>query len=113
MMAKVRSVNHGRIKPKYDPKPNAREKKHKAFVKDQSCFGCGSKPVDAHHSLLDVDGKRWRRDHLWLLPLCHYGCHQGDRGVHGLGSEKAWLASIGQTQESAIAYMRWLQEQSE
>lgn len=107
-------VTHQRIKPKYNATPNAREKRHKRHVQGQSCFGCGKAPPnDAHHTLLAFEGKRWRRDHMWLLPLCHYGCHQGQRGVHGVGSEQAWLRSVGQTEAAAIAYMAWLWEQSE
>lgn len=106
-------VNHGRIKEKYNPVMSAREKRHKAFVKTQPCYGCGANQVDAHHSLLNIEGKRWRRDHRWLLPVCHHQCHQGSTGIHGLGSEYAWLASIGQTEQNAAAYMAWLWEQSE
>lgn len=106
-------VNHGRIKPKYSPNMNAREKRHKAYVKEQPCFGCGAKPVDAHHTMLNFEGKRWRRDHMWLLPVCHSVCHQGRHGIHGIGSEAAWLERIGQTQQAAIDYMAWLWEMSE
>lgn len=105
-------VTHGRIKPKYSPVMSAREKKHKAFVKDQPCFGCGASRVDAHHSMLHIEGKRWRRDHQWLLPACT-NCHTGMDGIHGIGSEGGWLASIGQTEKAAVAYMKWLWEQSE
>ena len=105
-------VQHRRIKEKYSPTMNAREKRHKAYVKEQPCFGCGAKPVDAHHTMLHIEGKRWRRDHAWILPACKR-CHQGPAGIHGIGSEMAWLESIGQTQQAAETYMAWLWEKSE
>lgn len=111
-MAKVRSVNHGRIKERYSPKMTAREKRHKEFVKSQGCWGCGNRQADAHHWMGDAPGKRWRRDHQWQIGVCHYGCHQGPNGIHGLGSERLWLESIGQTEEAAVAYMQWMWEQS-
>ena len=80
--------DHRRIKPKYNPAPNAAEMRHKARVKQMRCMGCGKWPVDAHHVMGNVEGKRWRRDHRFLVPLCHDDCHQGPNGVHGIGKEE-------------------------
>lgn len=80
----------GRIKPKYNPIPNAAEKRHERFVKEQPCFGCGVYGrSEAHHTLLPVEGKRWRRDHRLRVPVCH-DCHKGPQGIHGIGSEREW-----------------------
>lgn len=43
-------VNHRRLKPKYNPTPNSRERKHHAFVMEQGCLVCGGDAV-AHHVL--------------------------------------------------------------
>lgn len=101
------SPNHKRIKAKYSPVMTAAEKEHALFVTEQLCFGCGSCPVQAHHTLLSFPEKRWRRDHDWLLPVC-YACHTN---IHdNFGDETVWLESIGRTPEEAIAYMAGLHE---
>lgn len=78
-------VNHRRLKPKYNPTPNSRERKHHAFVMEQGCLVCGGDAV-AHHVLQDTPNKRWRRDHTIVVPLCdpHH------RELHGSGSELEW-----------------------
>lgn len=82
-------VNHGRMKPRYNPVMNAAEKRHKAWIKSLACIGCGGGPSDAHHTLLSIPGKRWRRDHEYLIPVC-WCCHQGPNGIHGIGNELTW-----------------------
>lgn len=95
---------HRRMKPKYNPQPNAEESRHEARLEQQPCYGCGRFGVSCHHTLLNFPEKRWRRDHRYQLPVCQ-DCHQGDNGIHGIGSEEKWLASIGKTPEQAINYM--------
>ncbi|WP_160732377.1 hypothetical protein [Pelagerythrobacter marinus] len=87
---------HGRIKPKYNPQPNSGEREHKAYVKEQPCYGCGIHgQSEAHHIMLDCPGKRWkRRDHRFLVPLCP-DCHRGPEGVHGVGCEAKWCERNG------------------
>ncbi|MGV7119616.1 hypothetical protein [Sphingopyxis sp. 550A] len=88
-------INHGRIKPRYNPKPNAAERRHKDRVKRMPCCGCGRRgPSDAHHTLLPVPGKRWRRDHEFIVPVCK-DCHQGTNGIHGIGHEGLWCDRVG------------------
>jgi len=83
-------VNHKRMKQKYSPVMNAAEKRHKAWIKSLPCIGCGAVGrSDAHHTLLSIPGKRWRRDHEFLIPVC-WDCHQGPRGIHGIGNELTW-----------------------
>lgn len=99
------SPNHKPIRAKYSPRMTAAEQRHRARVLVQPCFGCGWPGVQAHHTLLKIDGKRWRRDHYWLLPVCQ-PCHTE---IHDtLGSEVAWLSEHGKTEAQAIEYMRGL-----
>jgi len=102
MLPKLRP--YGRIKAKYDPKPNAAEKRHEQRLMRMPCFGCGRFGVSCHHTMLKFPAKRWRRDHRFQYPLCH-DCHQGDNGIHGIGNERKWLASVGKTEAEAIAYL--------
>lgn len=104
--------NHGRIKARYNPQPNAAERRHEQRLESLPCFGCGRFGVSCHHTMLDFPAKRWRRDHRFQLPVCP-ACHQGDEGIHGIGSEKKWLASVGITEAEAIAYMLDLWDESE
>lgn len=104
--------NHGRIKARYNPTPNAAERRHELRLETLPCFGCGRFGVSCHHTMLDFPAKRWRRDHRFQLPLC-WDCHQGPNGIHGLGSESKWLASIGMTEAEAIAYTLDLWDESE
>jgi len=83
-------VNHRRLKPKYNPTPNSRERKHHAFVMEQGCLVCGGDAV-AHHILQDTPNKRWRRDHQILVPLCD-GHH---RELHANGNEIKWQQGHG------------------
>lgn len=93
-------VNHGRIKEKYNPNPNAAERAFELHLYQQPCFGCRGQTHVAHHTRLEFEGKRWRRDHRWQLPLCN-PCHADAHAVR----EADWLASIGKTETAAIAYM--------
>lgn len=96
--------NHRRIKERYNPVPNALEKRHEERLETLPCFGCGRFGVACHHTMLNFPAKRWRRDHRFQLPLC-WDCHQGPKGIHGLGSEKKWLASVKISEAEAIAFM--------
>lgn len=104
--------NHGRIKERYNPVPNAAERRHEKRLEGLPCFGCGRFGVSCHHTMLDFPAKRWRRDHRYQLPLCRE-CHQGPNGVHGIGSEAKWLASVEITEAEAIAYVIDLWNESE
>lgn len=96
------SPPHRSIREKYNPKPNAMESRHRDNVREKLCFGCGRWGVTGHHTLLNYPGKRWRRDHRCLLPVCH-DCHTA---IHDdFGNEEAWLESVGRSAPEAIAYM--------
>lgn len=99
--------DHKRNKARYNPQPNAAERRHADRVRARPCFGCGAFGVSAHHTLLDFPEKRGRRDHRYLLPVCH-DCHQGDEGIHGIGDEGKWLASVERTEAEAIQYIKHL-----
>lgn len=104
------SPAHGRIREKYNPVMNVAEKRHKARVQREPCFGCGSPFVQAHHTLLKFPEKRWRRDHMCLLPVCA-ACHAL---IHDhFGCEELWLDSIGIETDEAIGYILRLRAESE
>jgi hypothetical protein len=96
------SPNHNRIKERYNPTPNAAERRHEQHLEMLPCFGCGRFGGRCHHTMLKFPQKRWRRDHRYQLPICD-DCHQGPNGIHGIGNEAKWLASIGKTEAEAIS----------
>ena len=85
-------VAHVRIKPKAKAAPTAKEKRHMDRIASLGCLKCG-KPASLHH-LMKAPGKVRRRDHRFVVPLCR-DHHQGDEGVHGLGSEAAFKERHG------------------
>ena len=89
-MGELRKHNGtGRTKEKYNPVPNAKEAAFADFVREQPCLGCGKYGCHAHHVLQRFDGMRWRRDHMYRIPVCP-DCHQGRDGIHGMGNERKW-----------------------
>lgn len=80
-------VNHKRIKPKYNPVPNDSERKHHLhLIEEHGCICCGRKADVVHHPLTRHPDQRWRRDHLYVVPMtadCHTGLHRN-------GNEAAW-----------------------
>lgn len=104
--------DHKRIKERYNPVPNAAEARHEARVREHVCFGCGRRDVELHHTLLEFEGKRFRRDHRYQLPVCRH-CHRGPYGIHGLGSEVEWLENLGVSEPEAVAYLKGLWAESE
>lgn len=83
----------GRVKRKATSPPTAAEQRHMDRIAAMPCLGCGTWPVEVHHSLT-APGKRCRRDHRFVCPLCP-NCHRGSTGVHGLGSERLFGERIG------------------
>lgn len=79
-------VQHGRMKPKATGK-TTEEARFIEMVAGLGCLICG-KPANVHH-IMHAPGKMKRRDHRFIAPLCR-DHHQGDDGVHGLGSEGAF-----------------------
>ena len=101
--------DHKPIKAKYSPYMSAKEKRHKARVELEPCFGCGAWNTVAHHTLLKFPEKRWRRDHRFLLPVCER-CHTL---IHDELSEPLWLADAGKNEDDAISYIKRLWDASE
>ena len=101
--------DHKRMRQTYSPILSAAEKRHEARVQTSLCFGCGTfgEGIEAHHLMLPFDGKRWRRDHRYRLPVC-VACHRGQRGIHGFGREALWLSYVGKTLAEAIARVKEL-----
>lgn len=84
-------MQHARMKPKATT-TTAEEERHVKRVRDLGCLVCGL-PAHAHH-VMHAPGKRRRRDDRFVVPLCQ-AHHQGNEGVHRLGSEKAFEALWG------------------
>jgi hypothetical protein len=77
-------VTQLRMKPKAKVAPGGLEVRHIARIAAMGCLVCGA-PANVHH-IMRAPGKIRRRDHRFIAPLCQPH-HQGDHGVHGLGSE--------------------------
>lgn len=106
-------VNHRRMKPRYNPQPNAVEMRHHHRVKLLDCFGCGAPgPSECHHTMLAFEGKRWRRDHRFILPVCPR-CHRGRYGIHGIRSEAVWCERNGLDSEAEVKRLWALSEDAE
>lgn len=80
-------VTHQRMKPAAKANPTAEEASHMKLVATLGCLVCG-RPANIHH-VMHYAHKMRRRDHRYIVPLCR-DHHQGNSGVHGLGSEKAF-----------------------
>ncbi len=66
------------------------------------CLVCGL-AANLHH-ILRLKGKRCRRDHKFVVPLCR--CHHQDKGgVHDLGGEPQFKEAYG------IDLVAWAVEQ--
>ncbi len=85
-----RPIVQNRMRKGYSRFPNAAERRHHMRVMERGCLVCGGQSI-AHHILQDSPHKRWRRDHLQVVPLCD-PCH---RGLHSNGNELAWQDSFG------------------
>lgn len=84
-------VQHARVKPKATGK-TGEEARHLERVASLGCLICGA-PANVHH-VMHAPGKEKRRDHRFVVPLCREH-HQGNTGVHGVGSERAFQALWG------------------
>jgi hypothetical protein len=78
----------GRIKPKYNPVPNAQEKAYREWVRSFGCLVCGSDA--AIHHIISNGFIRISKNHWLIAPLCQ-NHHQGDKGYHGLGSHNKFV----------------------
>jgi len=95
------------------PKPAATkaERAYMAHMATLPCLGCGKWPVEVHHILQSMAGKITRRDHRYVVPLCS-DCHRGRWGVHGIGSERGFMARTGidLTTEAERLWQKWSDE---
>lgn len=80
-----KAPKHGRIKEKYRPNPNAKEKKYHSWLRDRGCLICECE-ASIHHVTTKGKG-RIQRNHLLVTPLCP-AHHQGPDGIHMLGHDK-------------------------
>lgn len=81
-------INHKRIKKKYNPTPNASEKRYHDYIRSLPCLVCGEQ--SALHHVISDGFKRISKNHMLCVPLC-YEHHQGDKGYHGLGSHDLFV----------------------
>lgn len=98
--------DHKRIKPKYNPTPNAEERRHEERLEKLPCIGCGRRGGVCHHTMLTFPAKRFRRDHRFQVPVCN-DCHLS---IHK-GREATWWAGKGWSEDRAAAYVQdlWLE----
>jgi len=54
---------------------------------------CGAPSEHVHH-IIHVNGQRITKDDWLVMKLCA-ACHQGKKGVHGLGGERQFLEETG------------------
>ena len=80
MIPKVKK--HGRIKEKYNPDPNAAQRRYHDHERDKGCLVCG-RPPSIHHVTTRGAG-RMSKNHWLVSPLCPEH-HQGPTGIHMLG----------------------------
>lgn len=82
----------GRIKPKYNATPTAREKAYHLWLIDafDCACGCGAVSGVVHHPLTRHPDQRWRRDHEFVVPM-HGFCHMR---LHQCGNEQKWKPEI-------------------
>ena len=74
----------GKTKRKASSKPNKPEQAHMDRIIAFGCLVCGQ-AANVHH-IMHMLGKRCRRDHRYVVPLCR--CHHQEKGgVHDLGGE--------------------------
>lgn len=75
-----KAKKHGRVKPKYNPTPTAREKAFHQWAMQFPCAcGCGQQSTVVHHPLTRHPEQRWRRDHEYVVPMngfCHMDLHR-------------------------------------
>ena len=96
-------VQHKRVKRSYTPEPGSEELRYWHWLRARCdgfppCEGCGKRPgKHIHHIMANAPGKRWRRDHWFVVLICPW-CHSATASrysVHGLGSEARFLEEHG------------------
>ena len=92
----------GRTKPRYNPKPNAKERAHHLRVMGLGCLVTGGDAI-AHHILQPCVGKRWRRDHAFVVPIAPH-LHTELHDV--IGDEIAWQNKYGLNLADVASFLR-------
>lgn len=100
-------VQHVRIKPTASSQPTAAERRHLSRVADGPCLSCGTRQNIVLHHIMKCAGKSKRRDHRFVARLCATCHNMGNKSVHLLGSEAAFL------RETGIDLAKWAVEQWE
>lgn len=80
-----KAPKHGRIKEKYNPKPNTAERRYHDWARGFGCLVC-KRPASIHHVISD-GFKRVSKNHWMINPLCPKH-HQEKGGYHDLGHRK-------------------------
>jgi len=91
-MLRPKAPDHGRIKEKYNPMPNAAQKRFHDYVRAMTCLVC-QRDASIHHVISDGN-QRISKSHWHVTPLCPVH-HQGPLGYHGLGSHDLFYARYG------------------
>lgn len=103
-MTLPRRLPKGRIKPKYNPIPTAREKAYHIWLMEeyQCACGCGKRATVVHHPLTRHPEQRWRRDHEFVVPMdahCHMALHragnEADYMGHDVGHQAFQYRTLG------------------
>lgn len=83
----------GSTRERYRPRPNSKERRYHAMIMEKPCMGCGIEPAGvAHHPLMKSPLQRYRRDHEFVVPVCH-NCHTE---IHDhIGNEEMWTSNHG------------------
>jgi hypothetical protein len=91
-MAKVRTVNHGRIKERYNATPSAREKAYHIWLMETfPCIcGCHAPSTIVHHPLTEHPEQGRRRNHEYVVPMNGH-CHMR---LHSVGDEWMWRPDL-------------------
>lgn len=82
----------GRIKPKYNATPTAKQRAyHIWLIENFTCFDeCGGPAECVHHPLTRHPEQVWRRNHEFVVPMTD-ACH---KALHGVGSEAAYAGHL-------------------
>jgi tRNA G37 N-methylase Trm5 len=95
-----KAPKHNRMKRRN--KANQAEKTHMKRISEMQCLWCGAMPVQVHHVIMSLPGKRTRKDHRYVAALCR-SCHFHLHDVVG-DERKFW-------EQKNIDIEKWCEEQ--
>ena len=74
-------------------KPTAKQKAYHIWLMDNhDCMACGAYANHVHHPLMESPLQNGRRDHEFVVPICHY-CHTDIHDKYG--NEIEWTEAKG------------------